>query len=93
MSTYLVQSASIYRNSGILRVETEEFDPQPGRILEVVGAPDKYVTFRTARPVFDDAGNVAARRIIVIEPPSFPIEELVGQRLSSKSERSISDSQ
>jgi hypothetical protein len=86
MSTYIVRSASIRRNSGILGVELEVLDPKLGCILEVVGQPGKRVTFRVGRPVFDDADGVLSKSIMIIEPPDFPIQELVGQRLADVDE-------
>jgi hypothetical protein len=67
MSTYFVRTASIYRNAGILGVDILESKAHRGLKFEVVGEPDKRLKFRTARPVYDEAGKVLANRIFQFE--------------------------
>jgi hypothetical protein len=84
MIIYRVLTASVYRQSGILSVQIEELMDGVGPDLEVEGQPGKRLRYRAGRIVYDN-GNVTNRRIIIIESPEFPIEELKGQRLLSKS--------
>jgi|GEM_PF-7019191 len=84
MIIYRVLRASLYRQSGILSVQIEGSEDGSGPDLEVVGQPEKKLRYRAGRIVYDN-GRVTNRRILIIEPPEFPIEELNGQRLLSNS--------
>jgi hypothetical protein len=83
MSVYRVVNASIYRRSGILSVEVEGSDNEAGLELEVEGQLEWTIHVRSCRIVYDE-NTVSKRRILVVDPPEFPIEELRGHRLFSK---------
>jgi hypothetical protein len=83
MTVYRVLRASIYRRSGILIVKIEESNDRDGPDFEIDGQPEKKLRFRLGRVVFD-GDTLSNKRILVIEPPEFPVEELVGRRILSK---------
>lgn len=83
MTVYRVLRASIYRRSGILSVEVEESDDRDGPDFEIEGEPGKKLRFRTGRVVVE-GDTLSKKRILVIEPPEFPVEELIGRRILSK---------
>jgi hypothetical protein len=75
----------------LLRVEIEELDNKPGPGVEslplkfdVEGLPGKSIQFRSGRMIYDD-NNISNKRIFIIEVPEFPIEDLVGRRIFSRS--------
>jgi hypothetical protein len=84
MIIYRVLRASLYRRSGILSVQIEGSKDGVGPDLEVEGQPEKKLRYRAGRIVYG-SGNVTNKRILIIEPPDFPIEELKDQRLLSNS--------
>lgn len=53
--------------------------------MVVEGTDDQIVRLRMARIVWDERNNITGRRIMVIELPRFPVEELIGRRLLSGS--------
>lgn len=82
MTVYRVLGASIQRRSGILSVEIEVSDNQDGPGFEIEGQPERKIRFRSGRVVFEDDA-LSNKRILIIEPPDFPIEELVSCRILS----------
>jgi hypothetical protein len=67
----------------MLQVELEESDDQPrpgveGRPLkfDIEGLPGKSIQFRGARIIYND-NNITNKRILIIEVPEFPIEDLL----------------
>jgi hypothetical protein len=82
MVIYRVLGASVHRQTGILSVQIEESKDGAGPDLEVEGQPEKKLQYRAGRIVYDN-DNVTNKRILIIELPEFPIEELKGQRLLS----------
>ncbi len=84
MATYHVYHASLIRKSGLLgaTIVSEEPSDRPGGWgLVVDGEPSLKLDVRTMRHVWTEDNKISDRRIIVIEPPAFPISELVGKRL------------
>jgi hypothetical protein len=83
MATYRVLYAAIYRKYGLLRVARESYEPDDrGKPLLVVeGEPHRFLKFITGRTVYAEDGSITGNYIFVVEPPDFPITELVGKRL------------
>ncbi len=83
MTVYCVLGASIYRRSCILSVEIEESDDRAGPDFQIEDQPERKLQFRAGRVVYE--GDVPTnKRILIIEPPGFPVEELVGRRILSR---------
>lgn len=83
MTVYRVLRASIYHRTVILSVETEESDDRDGPDFEIEGQPGKKLQLRSGRVVFE-GDSLSSKRILVIELPGFPVEDLVGRRILSK---------
>lgn len=83
MATYRVLHASVYRTTGILRVDYESCEPSDlGKPLLIVeGEPTRRLQVRGGRILFDENNQIRSQRILLIEPPHFPIIELIGKRL------------
>ncbi|MFO0884018.1 MAG: hypothetical protein U0894_07525 [Pirellulales bacterium] len=82
---YEVKRASVYRETGLLRVlPLEVHGPTESRLLYVVGCPTKCLTFRGGRVVFDDDGNLSPEFIFIVEKPDFDIKSIIGMHLSHR---------
>lgn len=84
MSIYRVIRASIYRSTGLVTVEPEEYDSHIGLTYHVVGHPEKQFRFRASRPIYEKNVKESTKSTMIIDPPSFPIEDLNGQRITNK---------
>jgi len=84
MATYRVNSASVIRTSGIVGASIVSNEPSlgPGRIgLIVEDDPRLKIDVRAMRTVYTVDNKISDRIIIIIEPPGFPISDLIGKRL------------
>lgn len=83
MSIYRVLRTSLYRRSGLLRVVVEQSGGNHGgrgSDLEVEGMGGKTVRCRGGRIAWE-GDTLTSMRILIIEPPDFPVEELKDKRL------------
>ncbi len=82
---YEVKRASVYRETGLLRVlPLEVHGPTDLRLLYVVECPTKCLTFRGGRVVYDDDGDLSPEYIFIVEKPDFDIKAIIGMHLSDR---------
>lgn len=81
MPGYRILSASLYRGHGLLRAEIIEALQVAGDLQDnafhVLEHPLMRVPVRAGRIVWDN-DSISRWRVLVIDPPTFPISELVG---------------
>lgn len=76
---YRVLKASLHRGHGILRVAIEAWGHSGP--LQVEDDPSRKVSVYGGRVIWGENNEMLEDRIFFIEPPDFPIAELVGKRL------------
>lgn len=81
MTKYRVHSASIYRGHCLLGVEILDHDGKDGLFLAKEDDRQKLLKITVSRIVFSETNEVTNRRILVAEPPTFDVVELVGKVL------------
>jgi len=83
MPTYRVFSATIYNNQGMLNAKCVSPEPSSAgsNILVVKEDPSRRVVVTGGRIVEDKTDPSGVRSILLIEPPAYPITELMGKIL------------
>ena len=91
MTTYRVLNTLLRRHSVALRVEQEEHCAEAECVrhegdevtLCVLGEPEKTIKFRSFDFIWD-GDQITNQRVLVIEPVTFPIEDLSGKIILSE---------